>query len=133
MKQGGWQWVRNALGGAILGLVGALLGAIVGARRYAPVGFEEGFVGLFSGAALGYTLGVPAGVYLVGRLSGTGGAFWLTVGGAALGSGWLVSLAAMGFIDAFVYLALPGCIASLALAVLGYNRGFGLLRRRLKE
>ena len=133
MKQDGWPWVRNALGGAILGLIGALVGSIVGARRYAPVGFEEGFIGLFSGAALGYTLGVPAGVYLVGRLSGTGGAFWLTVGGAVLGSGWLVLLPLMGFLDAFVYLALPGCMASLALAVLGYNRGCGLLGRRSKE
>jgi len=133
MKQGAWQVVRNALGGAILGIVGALVGSIVGARRYAPVGFEEGFIGLFSGAALGYTLGVPTGVYLVGRLSGTGGAFWLTVGGAVLGGGWLALLPPMGFIDAFVYLALPGCMVSLVLAVLGYNRGCGLLGRRLEE
>ena len=133
MKNGLWPLVRVALGGAILGIVGALGGSIVGARQYAPVGFEEGFIGLFSGAALGYTLGVSVGVYLVGRLSGTEGSFWLTIGGAVLGGGWLGMLPAMGFLDLFVYLIIPGCVASLALAVLGYNRGLGALRRRLKE
>ena len=133
MKQGFRQLMRSALGGAIFGIVGALAGSIAGARHFATVGFEEAFIGLFSGAALGYTLGVSVGVYLVGRLSGIEGAFWLAIGGAVLGGGWLGLLPVVGFTDVFVYLAVPGCVASLLLAVLGYNRGLGAICRRLGE
>ena len=70
MKQGLRQWVREALGGAILGIIGALACSIVAGRCFGPVGPEEAFIGLFTGTTLGYILGVSLGVYLVGRLSG---------------------------------------------------------------
>jgi hypothetical protein len=133
MKPGFRQLVREALGGAILGIVGALAGAIACGRHFGPLGPVEAFIGLFSGATLGYTLGVSLGVWVVGRLSGTGGSFWLALGGAVLGAGWLGLLLAVGLTHAFVYLAIPGYAAALILAVLGFHRGLGALCQRLKE
>jgi hypothetical protein len=106
---------------------------IVAGRRFGPMGPEEAFIGLFTGTTLGYILGVSLGVYLVGRLSGIEGAFWLTIGGAVLGGGWLGLLSVMGFLDLFVYLAIPGYVAALILAILGFHRGLGERYRRSGE
>ena len=133
MTQGLRQWIREALGGAILGIIGALACSIVAGRRFGPVGPEEAFIGLFTGSTVGYILGVSLGVYLVGRLSGIEGAFWLTIGGAVLGGGWLGLLSILGFLDLFVYLAIPGYVAALILAILGFHWGLGERRRATRH
>jgi hypothetical protein len=39
----------------------------------------------------------------------------------------------MGFLDLFVYLAIPGYVAALILAILGFHRGLGERYRRSGE
>ncbi len=118
--------VAEAIAGLAFGAVLAAIAGIICALALNWTGLdnqlEMGSLGvtLYAGL-LGFALGAAAGVALAGRWLGQGGSFWLALAGGVLGIILMTVLARLGLLGDDRQQLVALAIASLVLAVLGYN------------
>ena len=118
--------VAEAIAGLALGAVMAVIAGIACARVLHWTGLDNqlgmGSLGvtLYAGL-LGFGIGAAAGVAVAGRWLRQGGSFWLALAGALLGIILITLLALLELLSGFDVQLVITVIASLTLAVFGYN------------